>query len=81
MGIRSGGTWEASTRFGSLDREEPGTGLRAGGLDSCLRTSSSSGRGSGGRGGSREGGAGRGSFRREGQGAIVVLLCAEGRAL
>lgn len=79
MGIRSIGTWEASTRFGSLGREELATGLRTGGLDSCCRTSSSSGRGSGGSGGSREGGSGRGSLSREGQGAILVLVCARGR--
>lgn len=79
VGIKSGGTWEASTRFGSLGREEFATGLRTGGLDSCLRTSSGSSRGKGGRGGSREGGSGRGSLSREGQGAILDLVCARGR--
>lgn len=74
VGIRSRGTCEASTRFGSLGRDEPGTGLRGGGLDSCLRTSSGSGRGRGGRGGSREGGSGRGSLSLEGQGAMFVLV-------
>lgn len=79
VGTKSGGTWAASTRFGSLGRKELATGLRAGGLDSCWRTSSSSGRGSGGSGGSREGGSGRGSLSREGQGAMFVLVCARGR--